>query len=115
MLTSIQVFKVTEKPTHYQKQLINSIALKDIHFSKQAIEIKKLIRDYKPREVLIDGTGLGVGLLDFLVLEQVSDQGELFPSYASVNDDEYSKYAGEKLIYVLKANGPLNSKIHSKY
>lgn len=113
VLTSVQVFKVTPRETYFYKQLINSVGLHDMHFSLQAIEIKKMYLKYKPKEILIDGTGLGVGLLDFLVMEQLGVDRVLYPALASWNDEEYSKYPGDKVLYVLKATPSLNSKIHS--
>lgn len=116
MLTSIQIFKVQEKDTYYMKKLVNSVDLHDMHFALQAIEIKKLIRDYQPKEVLIDGTGVGVGLMDFLVLDQFDDKtGELLPGVASMNNEDYMKYPGNKIIYLLKATSGLNSEIHSTF
>lgn len=113
VLTSIQVFKVIPKETYFLKKLVNSIALHDMHFSKQAIEIKKLYHLYRPKEICIDGTGLGVGLLDYMVQDQIGEDGILYEALASNNDEEYKKYAGEKVIYVLKANSTENSLIHS--
>jgi hypothetical protein len=36
-------------------------------FSQQAIDVKRLIRDFQPREVVIDTNGLGVGLADEMI------------------------------------------------
>ena len=113
VLTSVQIFKITPKENYFYKQLVNSIGLHDMHFSLQSIELKKMYLKYKPKEILIDGTGLGVGLLDFLVMEQLGEDGILYPALVSWNDEEYSKFSGEKVLYVLKASPSLNSKIHS--
>lgn len=84
-------------------------------FTQQAIDIKRLIRDFAPLEVVIDTNGLGVGLADEMIKTQYDDMGEFYPAYAFKNDDTY--YAiqpkeAPKILYGLKANGPLNSKIH---
>lgn len=84
-------------------------------FTQQAIDIKRLIRDFQPREVVIDTNGLGVGLADEMIKPQVDETGEYYPPYAFSNDETY--YAiqpkeAQKLLYGIKANGPLNSKIH---
>lgn len=116
VLTSIQIFKAVKKQDYYQKQLVNSIALHDSHFQTQAIQLKRLIRDYRPREVVIDTTGIGVGLMDFMVLPQVDPEtGEIFPPYTSLNDEDYMKYDGERIIYNLKANARINSECHSNF
>ena len=84
-------------------------------FTQQAIDIKRLIRDFQPREVVIDTNGLGIGLADEMIKPQYDEFGEFYPPYAFNNDENY--YAiqpkeAQKILYGIKANGPLNSKIH---
>lgn len=84
-------------------------------FTQQAIDIKRLIRDFQPKEVVIDTNGLGLGLADEMIKPQYDEVGEYYPPYAFANDESY--YAiqpkdAQKLLYGIKANGPLNSKIH---
>ena len=86
-----------------------------MHFQLQAIELKKLYQRYKPKEICIDGTGLGVGLMDFMVIDQLGDDGVLYPALGCINDDDYKKYSGPKVIYLLKANSTENSQIHSNF
>ena len=84
-------------------------------FTQQAIDIKRLINDFNPREVVIDTNGLGVGLADEMIKPQYDEMGNYYPPYAFTNDENY--YAiqpkdAQKLLFGIKANGPLNSKIH---
>ena len=84
-------------------------------FTQQAIDVKRLIRDFQPREVVIDTNGLGVGIADEMIKSQYDEFGEFYPAYAFNNDETY--YAiqpkdAPKILYGIKANGPLNSKIH---
>ena len=84
-------------------------------FTQQAIDLKRLIRDFQPREVVIDTNGLGVGLADEMIKPLYDEFGEFYPPYAFINDENY--YAiqpkeAQKILYGIKANGPLNSKIH---
>lgn len=84
-------------------------------FTQQAIDIKRLIRDFNPREVVIDTNGLGVGLADEMIKPQYDENGEYYPPYAFINDESYFAIQPKdapKLLYGIKANGPLNSKIH---
>ena len=84
-------------------------------FSQQAIDVKRLIRDFQPREVVIDTNGLGVGLADEMIKPQYDDAGEFYPAYAFSNDETYYTIQPKdapKILFSLKANGPLNSKIH---
>ena len=84
-------------------------------FTEQAIDIKRLIRDFDPREVIIDTNGLGVGLADEMIKPQYDEMGEFYPAYAFSNDETYYTIQPKdapKILYGIKANGPLNSKIH---
>lgn len=84
-------------------------------FSIQAIDIKKIIRKFNPREVVIDTNGLGLGIADEMIREQIDSFGEVYPAYGFFNDENYLKIQPKeapKILYGIKANGPLNSKIH---
>ena len=84
-------------------------------FTQQAIDIKKIIRDFQPREVVIDTNGLGMGLADEMIKPHYDENGEYFPAYAFSNDESYYSIQpkeAQKILYGIKANGPLNSKIH---
>ena len=84
-------------------------------FSQQAIDLKRLIRDFHPREVVIDTNGLGVGLADEMIKPHYDEMGQFYPAYAFSNDENYYPIQpkdAEKILYGIKANGPLNSKIH---
>ena len=84
-------------------------------FSIQAIDIKKIIRKFNPREVVIDTNGLGLGIADEMIREQTDSFGEVYPAYGFFNDENYLKIQPKeapKILYGIKANGPLNSKIH---
>ncbi len=85
-------------------------------FSQQAIDLKRLIQLYDPREVVIDCNGLGVGLADEMIRPQIDETGIEWPAYGFFNNDDYKKIQPKdipNILYSLKANGPLNSKIHS--
>ena len=84
-------------------------------FTQQAIDVKRLIRDFQPREVVIDTNGLGVGLADEMIKPQYDETGEFYPAYGFTNDESYLSIQpkdAQKLLFGIKANGPLNSKIH---
>ena len=84
-------------------------------FTQQALDIKRLIRDFQPREVVIDTNGLGVGLADEMIKPQYDEMGEFYPAYAFSNDKTYYEIQPKdapKILYSLKASGTLNSSIH---
>ena len=106
-------------PKKWIKKLVNMYNFKgdERHFQDQANALKKLIAAFNPKEVIIDGTGLGRGLLDFMVIETFDEKtGQTLPAYGSYNDDELKKVQPEsapKIINVLIANAGLNSDIFS--
>ena len=84
-------------------------------FRIQAMDIKKIMKKFNPREVIIDTNGLGLGIADEMISEQVDEFGNIYPAYGFNNDDDYIKIQPKdavRILYGIKANGPLNSKIH---
>ena len=86
-------------------------------FDRQAMDVKRLIRDFQPKEVVIDTNGLGVGLADEMIKQQICPEtGEVFPPYGFHNDPNYlliQPKVAQKILYGIKASGALNSQIHS--
>lgn len=114
------VFRVNIRENKYYSTLVYLEVLgrqaETKQFSQQAIDLKKLIERYRPREVVIDTNGLGVGLADEMIRPQVDEYGNDYPAYGFFNNDDYRKIQPKDaapILYSLKANGPLNSKIHS--
>ena len=84
-------------------------------FTQQAIDIKLLAERYNPREILIDTNGLGIGLADEMIKTQLDGLGRELPAYGFFNDENYKKIQPKdcvNILYSMKANGPLKSKIH---
>lgn len=100
----------------FMKKLVNMKVLEQMHFEQQAIELKKMIFEFEVKEVIVDGTGIGVGLLDFMVKTNVDEHGNIFPPIGVINDDDYKdkqpKFC-DKRLFVIKLNPKLNSEIHS--
>jgi hypothetical protein len=48
-----------------------------------------LYYNFKPRRIAIDANGLGVGLIDFLVKGQDTDEGDYLPPFGVFNTDVY--------------------------
>jgi hypothetical protein len=113
------VFRVNIRDNKFYSTLVNLFVLgrqaETKTFNQQAIDLKKLISNYCPREVVIDCNGLGVGLADEMIREQVDDFGEVYPAYGFFNNDDYKKIQPKDaptILYSIKANGQNNSKIH---
>jgi hypothetical protein len=65
--------------------------------------------------VVIDTNGLGIGFADEMIREQMDEFGNVYESLGFHNDDEFAKIQPKdapRILYGIKANGPLNSKIH---
>lgn len=84
-------------------------------FYRQAIDLKRIINKFNPREVIIDTNGLGIGFGDEMIREQVDELGNIYPPLGFKNDEDFQKVQPKDalcILYGIKANGPLNSKIH---
>ena len=115
------VFKVTPQPQGSAlKTLVNIHTYDENHFEDQAINIKKLYHKYNARSVVIDANGLGIGLVDYMVKNQIDPvTNETLFNFGVENDDEglYKQFKTEDTIvdamYLIKANAPLNTEAHA--
>ena len=119
--TEICVFKVTPQAQGPAiKSLVNLYTYDAEDFQTQAINIKKLFYRYKARICAIDANGLGVGLVDFMVLAQNDPEtGDILPPFGVENDEDglYKKFKTPDMerdaMYLIKANAPLNTEAHA--
>lgn len=124
-LTEACIFKVTPQPQGSSlKTLVNLYTFEAEHFETQAINIKKLFYKYKARTVVIDANGVGAGLVDFMVLDQVDPEtGDLLPNFGVGGatydgwEKDYKKHrtadTETDAMYLIKANAPINTEAHS--
>ena len=117
--TAVSIFRVNILKGKFYATLVNLIVLgrtpQTKPFTVQAIDLKKIIERYNPKEVVIDTNGLGVGLADEMIKAQYDEMGRMLPAYGFINDDNYKAIQPKdapKILYGIKANGPLNSRIH---
>lgn len=117
--TVVCVFRVTVRESRFLSSLVNMYVIglnsENKRFEQQALDIKKIASRFKPREIVIDTNGLGVGLADEMIKPQLDIDGTVYPPYGFTNDAEYRKIqpaSAVTILYGLKANGPLKSKIH---
>lgn len=119
--TEVCVFKVTPQVQGAAiKTLVNLFSYQAEHFQTQSIYIKRLFYKYRPKRIAIDANGLGVGLVDFLVKTQETDQGETLPPFGVYNTDEYPEYkkyitpeTEKDLLYLIKATAPINTQAYT--
>lgn len=102
------------------KSFVNIYTLNDVHFEEQAIFLKKLFYKFKARRIVIDANGLGTGLVDFMVKQQINpDTGVTYADFGVYNDPdgEYKKYktsiTEQDALYLIKANAAINTEAHT--
>lgn len=104
--------------------MVNLYTYEAEDFEQQAINIKKLFKKYKAKQVAIDANGVGAGLIDFMTKRQIDPETgeELLPFGVSGGTSEdvleqYKKIKGldveEDAMYLIKANAPINTEAFS--
>lgn len=123
--TECMVFKVTPQAQGSSlKTLVNIYTWEAEHFGIQAINIKKLFYKYKARTVVIDANGLGAGLVDFMLIDQVDPEtGDILPNFGVGGatwenwEKDFKKYRTPDTemdaMYLIKANAPINTEAHT--
>ena len=121
--TEVCVLKVSppkSKSEVFIKQLVNQYSFDEEHFGMQAIKLKRIFKQFKCRIAVVDGNGLGAGLVDFLVIDQDDpDTGEPLGNWGVYNDDDrkYKKFENESTIqnamYIMKATNVINSELYA--
>lgn len=115
------VWKVNPQPVGGDiKSLVNIYTFADEHFESQAIKLKRLYYKFKARRLVIDANGIGIGLVDFMVVSQIDpDTGDRYPDFGVYNDEElfYKKFktssTEQDAMYLIKANAPINNEAHA--
>lgn len=117
--TAIWVIKCVVENTRILKKVVYGEVLFDQHTNVQVLRIKELIKKYGPREVVIDGTGPGLTVIDGMTIPTHDyDTGEVYPGYGIINHEDYAGYYDKdapKIIYRLVASPSLNTEIHAHF
>lgn len=124
--SEVIVIKVTPTANNtWVKKVVNIITIKGQNLIQQAIELKRIFNLYECRAAVVDGNGLGAGLVDALVIDQIDpDTGDLLANWGVINDEpgadgrkRYKDFENENTIHnamwIMKANAPLNSEMYS--
>lgn len=126
--TAVMVVKVLPNSNGFKKNVIYTEVIHGANYiTEQAPRLKKLIQLYQPREIVIDGNGPGIGLLDAMVLPSYDAKtGEQFPPYYTFNNEHHlpPEVKNEKdepmpeynaIIYDIKAGSSNDDAIHSNF
>lgn len=126
--TAIMVIKVLPGEQRFKKNVVYTEVINGENFiTEQAPRIKKLISLYNPREVVIDGNGPGIGLMDAMALPSYNNHtGEQFPAYFTFNNENHlpPELKAEQdtpaptynaILYDIKASASNEDEIHSAF
>ena len=86
-------------------QAVNIVKLPNgLNFKEQSIICKKMVDSYNAKALIVDVNGLGVGLLDYLLDEQIMDDGSVIPALDCMNLDFRSDYTyAPRIVYGVQA------------
>lgn len=126
--TAIMVVKVIPNENIFRKNVVYTEVIHGANYiTEQAPRLKKLIQLYSPKEIVIDGNGPGIGLLDAMALPSFDKEtGEQFPAYYAFNNEHHlppeMKHETEEpqpqynaIIYDIKAGSSNDDIIHSNF
>lgn len=109
--SAICVIKVTRNPNTksiIDLQIVNVQGVSNkMNFTDQACLIKKMKRKYSAKAVIVDGNGLGSGLVDELLKDSYDKiTGEYLGCYDTINTDNKAQSdKAEKCLFDMKAQG----------
>ncbi len=108
--TVASVLKVRRGNDRFSVNVVNIYLMEGRNFLFQAAKLKELHGAYGFNNVIIDGLGLGVGLIDFLMIETVHPEtGHVYPPWNVQNVQKYKEYlpeqkiGAEALLHIIKA------------
>lgn len=106
-ISVIKVNRTKDKSKIVSMDLVNLINIPNIlNFTAQACTIKKYKKLYNAKAVIVDGNGLGAGLIDELLKESFDPiTKESLGCWDTINDDNEPEVPdiAEKILYNLKA------------
>lgn len=102
------------KGGRYTNNIVYSDSYEGLHTEDQALVIRRLYDEYLCDYIVLDCTGLGLGVYDALVRDIVDpDTGEVYPALSCYNDQEMAARCtttgADKVIWSIKASPKLNS------
>lgn len=102
------------KGGRYTNNIVYSDSYEGLHTEDQALVIRRLYDEYLCDYIVLDCTGLGLGVYDALVRDIVDpDTGEVYPALSCCNDQEMAARCtttgADKVIWSIKASTKLNS------
>lgn len=98
----------------YTSNIVYSESCEGLHTADQALVIRRLYEEFGCDYIVLDCSGLGLGVYDMLARDIVDpDTGEVYPALSCCNDQEMAarcvSAGAEKAIWSIKASSKLNS------
>ena len=109
--SAIVVIKALRNPTNKRistLQIVNLFGVTNkMNFKNQACLIKKLKKNYRAKMVIVDGNGIGSGLVDQLLLDSYDPiTGEYLGCFDTINtENKPENDNAEKCLFDMKAQG----------
>lgn len=102
------------KSGRYVSNIIYANSYEGMRTDDQALEIRKLFDMYYCDYLVLDTSGLGLGVFDCLARDMVDqDSGEIYPAISCYNSNEMASRCtvpgAEKVIWAIKASAQFNS------
>lgn len=102
------------KAGRYTSNIVYSDTYEGLHTEDQALIIRKLYDEFACDYIVLDCTGLGLGVYDALVRDMVDpESGEIYPALSCCNNPEMAERCAvktaDKVIWAIKGSPALNS------
>lgn len=102
------------KAGRYTNNIVYSDTFEGLHTEDQALIIRKMYDEFQCDYIVLDCTGLGLGVYDALVRDMVDpDTGEIYPALSCYNNQEMAERCtvkgADKVIWAIKGNPTINS------
>lgn len=105
---------IPTKSGRYTNNIVYGDTFEGMHTEDQALIIRKLYDEFSCDYIVLDCTGLGLGVYDALVRDMVDpDTGEIYPALSCCNNQEMADRCtvrgAEKAIWAIKGSPQVNS------
>ena len=102
------------KSGRYLNNIVYTENYEGAHTEDQALIVRKMFEEYECDYIAIDARGVGWGVVDLLLRDQVDyATGQIYPALSCCNDDDIaarcSNPRAEKAIWAIKGNAQFNS------
>ena len=113
--TAIFINQMTPaKSGRYMNNIVYTQSAEGLRTETQALMIRKLFDEYQCDYLVLDASGIGLGVFDCLARDIVDpDTGEIYPALSCYNDSTMAErctvIGAPKVIWSIKANAQFNS------